>query len=140
MTRNLPPRKTKHFDADALEADLRLWKGTPALGFEIAKAKPHSDVLYQEFYKGPASEILRVVSAIFEVRIDPKASPRNEQVRRAWSKLPEAIEAANAVSQRIMVGYVPSDREATKFFFHSEQVLLSLVEAERLLEEGAGRT
>ena len=46
MTRNLPPRKTKHFDADALEADLRLWKGTPALGFEIAKAKPHSDVLY----------------------------------------------------------------------------------------------
>ena len=140
MARILPPPKTKHFDADALEADLRLWKGTPALGLEIAKAKQHSDVLYQEFYKGSASEIHRGVSAIFEVRSDPKASPGNEQVRRAWSKLPEAIEAANAGSQHTMVAYGPSDPQATKFFFHSEQVLYSLVEAERLLEIGAGRS
>ena len=60
MTRILPPRKTMHFDADALEAELRLWKGTPAIRLEIAKAKQHSDVLYQEFYKGPASDIHKV--------------------------------------------------------------------------------
>ena len=97
-------------------------------------------MLYQEFYKGPASEIHKVVLGLLQVRSDPNAAPGNDQVRKAWARLPEAIEAANAVSQRIMVGYAPSDREATKFFFHSEQVLHSLVEAERLLEEGAGRT
>ena len=59
MTRILPQRKTMHFSADVLEADLRLWKGAPAIGLEIAKAKQHSDVLYQEFYKQPASDIHR---------------------------------------------------------------------------------
>ena len=136
MTRILPPRKTMHFNADVLEADLRLWKGTPEIGLEIAKAKQPSDVLYQEFYKRPASDIHRVISGIFEVRSDLRAAPGNEQVRKAWAKLTEAIEAANASSQHIMVAYAPSDPKATKSFFHSEQVLYSLIEAERLLEEG----
>ena len=140
MTRILPSRKTKHFNADVLEADLRLWRGTPAIGLEIGKAKQHSDVLYQEFYKRPAGDIHRVISRILEVRSDPKAAPGNEQVRTAWAKLPEAIEAANAGSQHIMLAYAPSDPKVIKFFFHSEQVLHSLVEAERLLEEDAGRT
>ena len=134
MTRILPQRKTMHFNADVLEADLRLWKGTTAIGLEIAKAKQHSDVLYQEFYKRPADDIDRAISEIFEVRSGPRAAAGNEQVRKAWAKLPEAIEAANAASQHIMLAYAPSDTKATKFFFHSEQVLCSLVEAERLLE------
>ena len=135
MTSILLRRKTKHFNADVLEADLRLWKGTPAIGFEIAKAKQHSDALYQEFYKGPAADIHRAISGLFEVRSDPRAAPRNEQVRKAWATLPEAIEAANAASQHVMVAYAPSDPKATKFFFHSEQVMYSLIEAERLLDE-----
>lgn len=135
MTRILPPRKTKHINADVLETDLRLWNGTPDIGLELAKAKQHSEVLYQEFYKRPAADIHRVISEIFETRSDPKASPGIEQVRKAWAKLPEAIEAANAASQHIMVAYASSDPKATKFLFHSEQVLYSLVEAERLLEK-----
>ena len=135
VTSILLRRKTKHFNADVLEADLRLWKGTPAIGFEIAKAKQHSDALYQEFYKGPAADIHRAISGLFEVRSDPRAAPRNEQVRKAWAILPEAIEAANAASQHVMVAYAPSDPKATKFFFHSEQVMYSLIEAERLLDE-----
>ena len=135
MTRILPPRKTMHFNADILEADLRLWKGTPAIGLEIAKAKQHSDVLYQEFYKRPADDMHRAISGAFDVRSDPLAAPGNGRVRKAWAKLPEAIEAANAASQHIMMAYAPSDPKATKFFFHSEQVLYSLVAAERLLEE-----
>ena len=134
MTRILPRRKTMHFNADVLEADLLLWRGTPAIGLEIAKAKQHSEVLYQEFYKRHASDIHGIVSEIFEARSDPKASPGNEQVRKAWAKLPEAIEAANAASQHIMVAYAPSDTSATRFLFHAEQVLYSLAEAERLLE------
>ena len=133
--RSLLRRKTKHFDTDVLEADLRIWKGTRAIGFEIAKAKQHSDVLYREFFKGPAADLHGAISGIFEVRTDPRAAPRNERVRRAWAKLPEAIEAAYAASQHIMVAYVPSDPQATKFFFHSEQVLYSLLEAGRLLDE-----
>ena len=133
VTSILLRRKTKHFNADVLEADLRMWKGTPAIGFEIAKAKQHSDVLYQEFYKRPAADMHRVISGMFEVRSDPRAAPGNERVRKAWAELPEAIEAANAASQHIMVAYAPSDPKATKFFFHSEQVLYSLMEAERLL-------
>ena len=135
MTRILPPRETKHYNADVLEADLLLWKGTPAIGLEIAKAKQHSEVLYQEFYKRPASVIYGDISEIFETRSDPKASPANEQVRKAWAKLPEAIEAANAASQHIMLAYAPSDAKATQFLFHSEQVLHSLIEAERLVEK-----
>ena len=135
MTRILPPRKTKQYNADVLEADLLLWKGIPAIGLEIAKAKQHSEVLYQEFYKRPASDIHGAISEIFETRSDPKASPENEQVKRAWAKLSEAIEAANAASQHIMVAYAASDPKATKFLFHSEQVLYSLAEAERLLEK-----
>ena len=134
-TRILLRRDTKHFNTDALEADLRIWKGTPAIGFEIAKAKQHSDVLYQEFYKGPAADIHEAISGMFEVHSDPRAAPGNEQVIKAWAKLPEAIVAANAASQHIMVAYAPSDPKATKFFFHSEQVLYSLVEMERLLDE-----
>ena len=72
MTRILPPRRTKHFNADVLEADLRLWKGTPAIGLEIAKAKQHADVLYQEFYKRPASDVHRAITDIFQVRSDPR--------------------------------------------------------------------
>ena len=49
MTRILSPRRTKHFNADVLEADLQLWKGTPTVGLEIAKAKQHAEVLFQEF-------------------------------------------------------------------------------------------
>ena len=135
MTRFLPSRKTKHFNADVLETDLRIWKGTQEIGLEIAIAKQHSEVLYQEFYKRPASSMHRVISGIFESRTDPKASPENEQASEAWAKLPEAIEAANAASQHIMVSYAPSDPKATRLLFHSEQVLYSLAEAERLLEE-----
>ena len=107
----------------------------PAIGLEIAKAKQHADVLYQEFYKRPASDMHKVITAIFEVRSDTRAAAGNEQVKRAWAKLPEAIEAANAASQHIMLAYAPSDSKATQFLFHSEQVLHSLIEAERLLEE-----
>ena len=135
MTRILRPRATKHYNADVLEADLRLWKGTPAIGLEIAKAKQHSEVLYQEFHKRPASDMYQGISEMFQTRSDPKASPGNEQVRKAWAKLPEAIEAANAASQHIMLAYAPSDSKATQFLFHSEQVLHSLIEAERLLEK-----
>ena len=92
-------------------------------------------MLYQEFYKRPASEIYGAVSEILDTRSDPKASPGDERVRKAWAKLPEAIEAANAASQHIMVAYAPSDPKATKFLFHSEHVLYSLAEAERLLEQ-----
>ena len=134
-TSNRLRRKTQHFNTDVLEADLRKWGGTPAIGFEIAKAKQHSDVLYQEFYKRPSADMHEAISGMLEVRSDPKAAPRNEHVRRAWAKLPEAIEAANAASQHIMVAYAPSDPRATRFFFHSEQVLYSLIEAERLLNE-----
>ena len=135
MRRILPPRKTMHFNTDVLEADLRLWRGTPTIGLVIAKAKQHSDVPYQEFHKRPASDIHRLISEMSEVRSGPKAAPRNEQVRTAWAKLPEAIEVANAGSQHLMVAYAPNDPKATKLFFHSEQVLYSLVEAERLLEK-----
>ena len=135
MTRILPPRRTKHFNADVLEADLRLWKGTPAIGLEIAKAKQHADVLYQEFYKRPASDVHSAITEIFQVRSDPRATPGSEQVRQAWAKLPQAIEAANAASQHIMLAYAPSDSKATQFLFHSEQVLHSLIAAERLLAE-----
>ena len=134
MTTILPPRTTKHFNADVLEADLRLWNGTIEVGLAIAKAKQHAEVLYQEFHKRPASDIHRVIARIFEVRSDPKAASGNEQVRRAWAKLPEAIEAANAASQHLMLAYAPSDPKPMKFLFHSEQVLHSLIEAERLLE------
>ena len=135
MTRILPERKTMHFNADVLEADLRLWRGTPAIGLEIAKAKRHAEVLFHEFYKCPASDIHGAISEIFETHSDPKASPGNERVRKAWAKLPGAIEAANTASQHIMVAYAPSDPKAMKSLFHSEQVLYSLAEAERLLEE-----
>ena len=135
MTRILPQRRTMHFNADVLEADLRLWRGTPAIGLEIAKAKQHAEVLFQEFYKRPASDIHGAISEIFETHSDPKASPGNEQVRKAWANLEEAIESANAASQHIMLAYAPSDPKATRFLFHSEQVLYSLAEAERLLEE-----
>ena len=123
-----------HFNADILEADLRLWRGTDAIGLEIAKAKQHSDVLYREFHKSPAANMHEAISRVLEVRSDPRAAPGNEQVTKAWSKLPDAIEAANAASQHIMLAYAPSDCRAAKFLFHSEQVLYSLVEAERLLE------
>ena len=135
MTRTLPPRKTKHYHAGVLEADIRQWKGTPAIGLEVAKAKQHADVLYREFYKRPASDIHGVDSEIFAVCCDPRVAPRNEQVRQAWAKLPFAIEAANAASQHIMLAYAPSDANATRFLFHSEQLLHSLLEAERQLEE-----
>ena len=135
MTRILPRRETMYINADALEADLMLWKGTRDIGFEIAKAKQHSEVLYQEFFKHPASVLHGVISEIFESRSDAKASPKNEHVRKAWANLQDAIEAANAASQHIMVAYAPSDPKATKCLFHSEQVLYSLAEAERLLEE-----
>ena len=135
MTRIIPPRKTTHFNADILEVDLRLWNGTPAIGLEMAKAKQHSAVLYKEFYKRPADTVHKVVSGIFETGNDPKAAPGNEQVTKAWANLPGAIEAANAASQHIMLAYSPDDPKATQFLFHSEQVLHSLMEAERLLEE-----
>ena len=134
MTRRLPRRVTKHFNADILLADLRQWRGTPEVGEEIAKAKQHSDELYGGFYKRPAADIHRVVMEIFEVGSDPKADPGNERVRLAWANLSEAMEAANASSQHIMVAYSPDDPKAAKFLFHSEQILYSLAEAELLLE------
>ena len=90
MTRILPPRKTMHIDADALEADLRLWKVSPAIGLEIAKAMQHSGVVYQEFYKAPANDIYKVVLGLLQVRSDPNAAPENDPVRKAWTSLPEA--------------------------------------------------
>ena len=135
LTRILPRRKTMYLNADALEADLRLWKGARNIGFEIVKAKQHSEVLYREYLKHPASVLYKVISEIFESRSDAKTSPGNEQVRKTWAKLSDAIEAAEAASQHIMATYAPSDPKATKCLFHSEHVLYSLVEAERLLEE-----
>ena len=134
MTRSLPRRVTKHFNADILLADLQRWRGTPEVGEEIAKAKQHSDELYKGFYKRPAADIYRVVMEIFEAESDPKADPGSDTVRLAWAKLPEAMEAANASSQHIMVAYSPDDPKAAKFLFHSEQVLYSLAAAELLLE------
>lgn len=135
MTRRLPSRVTKHLNADTLQADLQLWRGTPEVGVEIAKAKQHSDELYEGFYKRPAADIHRVVMEIFEARSDPKANPKDDTVRLAWARLSEAIEAANACSQHIMVAYSPDDPKAAKFLVHSEQVLYSLAQAELLLEE-----
>lgn len=132
--RRLPRRVAKHFDADRLLADLERWRGTPEVGEEVAKAKQHSDELYRGFYKRPAADIYRVVMAIVEAGSDPKADPNSEGVRLAWSKLSEAMDAANASSQHIMVAYSPDDPKAAKFLFHSEQVLYSLAEAELLLE------
>ena len=134
MTRSLPRRLTKHLNADTLLADLGRWRGTPAVGEEVAKAKQHSDELYRGFYKQPAADIYRVVMEIFEVGSDPKADPGSETVRMAWAKLSEGIEAANESSKHIMVSYSPDDPKAAKFLFHSEQVLYSLAEAELLLE------
>ena len=134
-TSGLLRRKTQHINADVLEADIRIWRGTPAIGLEIAKAKQHSEVLYGEFYKRPVADMHGAILGMFEIRSDPRSVPGNEQVREAWGKLPQAIEAANEASQHIMVAYAPSDPKAMKFFFHSEQVLYSLVEAERLLDE-----
>ena len=134
MTRRLPRRVTKHFNADILLRDLQQWRGTPEVGEEIAKAKQHSDELYRGFYKRPAADIHRVVMEIFEAGSDPKADPGSDVVGLAWAKLSEAMDAANASSQHIMVAYSPDDPEATKFLFHAEQVLYSLAEAELLLE------
>ena len=134
MTRRLPRRLTKHIYADTLSSDLQCWRGTPEVGREIAKAKQHSDELYEGFYKRPAADIYRVLMEIFEARSDPKASPEDDAVRLAWVKLSEAIEAANACSQHIMVANSADDAKAAKLLFHSEQVLYSLAEAELLLE------
>ena len=134
MTRRLPRRITKCVNVDTLLADLQLWRGTPEVGEEIAKAKQHSGELYEGFYKRPAADIQRVVMEIFQVRSDPKANPRDDTVRLAWAMLPEAIEAADACSQHIMVEYSADDAKAAKFLVHSEQVLYSLAEAELLLE------
>ena len=123
ITRRFPRRVTKHFNADILLADLQLWRGTPEVGEEIAKAKQHADELYKGFYKRPAADIYRVVMGIFEAGSDPKADPGSETVMLAWARLSEAMEAANASSQHIMVAYSPEDTKAAKYIFHSEQVL-----------------
>ena len=96
------------------------------MGEEIAKAKQHADELYKGFYKRPAADIYRVVMGIFEAGSDPKADPGSETVMLAWARLSEAMEAANASSQHIMVAYSPEDSKAAKYLFHSEQVLYTL--------------
>ena len=103
-------------------------------GRRNSKGETASDELYRGFYKRPAADIYRVVMEIFEAGSDPKADPGSDTVRLAWAKLSEAMEAANASSQHIMVAYSPDDPKAAKFLFHSEQVLYSLAEAELLLE------
>ena len=66
-----------------------------------------SDELYKGFYKRPASDIHRVVMEIFEAGSAPKADPGSDTVRLAWARLSQAMEAANASSQHIMVAYSP---------------------------------
>lgn len=135
MTTTLLPRKTMYLDADLFEADFRKWKGDPSIGWAIVTAKQHVEVLYQEFHKGYASIMHEIIAQIFEARSDPKTALGNERVREAWAKLPEAIRVANAASEYLMLAYAPSDSKTTKFLFHSEHVLHSLVEAEHLLEK-----
>ena len=84
----------------------------PEVGEEIAKEKQHSDELYKGFYKRPASDIHRVVMEIFEAGSAPKADPGSDTVRLAWARLSQAMEAANASSQHIMVAYSPDCKTA----------------------------
>ncbi len=75
------------------------------------------------------------ITEMFDTYSDPKTSPDNPAVQEAWSRLPSAIEAANQVSEYLMVTYGASDQVATRCLFHPEHILHALRQIECPLDE-----
>ena len=132
MVRSLPVRQSIHFDADDADSKFRHWEGDNRIGWEIVKAKQHSEWLYKTYRKRPASVVYNLVGEIFKVGSDPVASPSNVMVASVWETLPAAIDAANEACEHIMRAYSPLDAQAMQAFWHAENLYFSLTEAERL--------
>ena len=134
MARMLPRRQSIHFNADDADAKLRNWRGDKQIGWEIVKAMQHGHELVRVYYKNPSGVAFSIVSEIYNTGSDPKANPADARTAAAWSKLPDAIEAANAACEHIMRAYGPGDARAMKALWHADNLYFSLAEAESLAQ------
>lgn len=134
MERTLPRRQSIHFNAEDADAKLMNWRGDKQIGWEIVKAIQHGKELAKVYYKGPSGEAYNIVSEIYNTGSDPSTDPANPRTAEAWSKLPEAIEAANVACERIMRAHGPGDGRAMKALWHADNLYFSLTEAESLTQ------
>lgn len=134
MTRALPTRQSIHVDADDADKKLEQWQGHKRIGWEMVKAKQHSEWLYRTYRKGAASVVYNIVGEIFEVGSDPVTNPDDDRILSAWAKLPAAIDAANEACEHIMRTYSPYDSKAMQAFWYAENLYFSLTGAEFLAE------
>ena len=132
MFRSVPIRQSIHCDPDDADRKFQYWKGDDQIGWEIVKAKQHSEWLFKTYRKRPASVVYNLVGEILKVGSDPVTSPNDLMVASAWEKLPSAIDAANEACEHIMRAYSPLDGQAMQAFWHAENLYFSLTGAERL--------
>ena len=133
MARMLPRRISIHFDADEADAKFQNWKGTPDVGWELTKALQHSKELEETYQRRPVNIAHRIVNQIFDLGIDPKSHPQDENTKAVWTQMPKAIEAADSACQHIMRAYSPDDTGAMKALWHADNLYFSLTEAEFLV-------